>query len=51
MPRPLRSIYVGVPYHLTQRGNHRQDVFLTDADRRRYLAWLREYAMQYALNV
>ncbi|MDA0207271.1 MAG: hypothetical protein O3A53_10440 [Acidobacteria bacterium] len=27
---------VDVPHHITQRGNNRQDVFLTDEDRRRY---------------
>ena len=30
-----------VPYHVTQRGNNRQDVFFTDDDRRAYLGFLR----------
>jgi len=51
MPRPARTIIAGVPYHLTQRGNHRQDVFLTDDDRRQYLAWLRNYTRRYALDI
>ncbi|MHB9026345.1 MAG: transposase [Armatimonadota bacterium] len=51
MPRLPRMILIGVPYHVTQRGNHRQEVFLTDEDRRRYLIWLHEYAERYALDI
>jgi putative transposase len=36
MPRQGRVVAVGVPHHITHRGNNRQDVFLTDEDRRRY---------------
>ncbi len=36
MPRQARVVAVGVPHHITHRGNNRQDVFLTDEDRRRY---------------
>ena len=32
----------GVPHHITQRGNNRQDVFLLAEDRRSYLKTLRE---------
>ena len=32
----------GVPHHITQRGNNRQDVFLVDEDRRFYLDTLAE---------
>ncbi len=35
-------VVAGVPHHLTQRGNNRQDVFLVDADRRAYLDRLRQ---------
>ncbi len=41
MPRQPRVVAVGAPHHITQRGNNRQDVFLLDDDRRRYLATLR----------
>jgi putative transposase len=41
MPRPARVVAVGVPHHITHRGNNRQDVFLTDEDRRRYQHLLR----------
>jgi hypothetical protein len=35
-----------VPRHVTQRGNTRQDVFLTDDDRRYYLTVLRDRSRQ-----
>jgi GrpB-like predicted nucleotidyltransferase (UPF0157 family) len=34
MPRVARVVIPGVPHHVTQRGNNRQDVFFTDDDRR-----------------
>ncbi|MGH8175516.1 MAG: transposase [Steroidobacter sp.] len=34
MPRPLRLHVPGAFYHVTLRGNHRQDIFFTPADRR-----------------
>ena len=40
MARPLRLEFPGAVYHLTARGNARQDVFLDDADRARFLALL-----------
>ena len=33
----------GVPHHLTQRGNRRQQVFFRDADYRAYLGLMREW--------
>lgn len=37
MARPLRIEYPGALYHVTARGNARQDIFLDDEDRRRFL--------------
>ena len=42
MPRQARVVAVGVPHHITHRGNNRQDVFLSDEDRRRYQNLLRD---------
>jgi putative transposase len=42
MPRVARVVIPGVPHHVTQRGNNRQDVFYTDDDRRHYLRLLGE---------
>jgi len=37
-------VAIGLPHHITQRGNARQDVFTTDALRRAYLELLSEHA-------
>jgi len=51
MPRIARVVIPGVPHHITQRGNRGEDVFLTDAGRRRYLALLEEYAPKHGLSI
>jgi putative transposase len=42
MARPLRIEYPGAVYHVTSRGNARQDVFLDDEDRLKFLEVLRQ---------
>ena len=42
---------MGVPHHVTQRGNGRQDVFFTDRDREVYLDRLFDHAVRYSLRV
>ena len=37
MTRPLRIEFPGAFYHLTGRGNARQDIYLTDDDRAEFL--------------
>ena len=51
MPRIARAVVRGVPRHVTQRGNRRQDVFFSDQDRLRYLSWLKAYADRAGLEV
>jgi len=51
MPRIARSVFSGVPHHITQRGNRREDVFFSDEDRAAYLAWLSDYGAKYKVNV
>jgi putative transposase len=51
MPRTSRFVLPGVPHHVTQRGNRRGQVFFKDDDHRTYLAWLREYAVEYEIDV
>ena len=41
MPRQARVVAVGAPHHITQRGNNRQDVFLSSDDRQVYLDLIR----------
>jgi putative transposase len=42
MPRSARLVVPEVPHHVVQRGNRRQPIFFTDADRRSYVAALAE---------
>jgi putative transposase len=51
MPRRPRFIIPDVPYHITQRGNNRQNVFLTDQDRNRYIEILREHGSRHNLRI
>ncbi len=51
MPRSARAVFAGLPHHVTQRGNRREDVFFTDADRRAYLDWLAHYCAEEGVEV
>lgn len=51
MPRQARVVAVGVPHHVTQRGNNRQDIFLLDEDRRFYLQTLAAFSQRYRLTL
>jgi putative transposase len=49
MSRIARVVVPGIPHHITQRGNSRQDVFHCDEDRRLYLKLYTEYAKRFSL--
>jgi putative transposase len=51
VPRISRIVVPGLTHHVTQRGNNRQDVFLTDADRVAYLQVLKYQAAKCRLEV
>jgi len=51
MPRLSRTVFAGVPHHITQRGNRREDIFFTDEDRLTYLSWLKEYSEQHDVEI
>ena len=51
MPRLARTVFADVPHHVTQRGNRRENVFFTDADRRTYLTWLKAYCDAHGVAV
>jgi putative transposase len=51
MPRLARTVFAGLPHHVTQRGNRREDVFFTDEDRRTYLDWLKSYCDAHAVEI
>jgi len=51
MSRIARIVGVGLPHHITQRGNYGRDVFLDDNDRRRYLSWVQEYSGKFGVSI
>jgi len=51
MSRIARIILEGVPYHVTQRGNGRQQVFSEDRDYRLYLDLLRDSCQKERLPI
>ena len=51
MPRLSRTVFAGVPYHITQRGNRREDVFFNEDDRAAYLEWLLAYCDKYGVEI
>ena len=51
MARTARVVVAGVPHHVTQRGNNRDPIFLSDSDRILYLRMLREESLRYGLRV
>ena len=51
MARLARVVLEGVPVHVTQRGNRRQDVFFETSDRLLYLRKLREHSTRHGLDI
>ncbi len=51
MPRIGRIVAVGHPHHITQRGNYRQKIFSNNADRKKYLSFLKDECNRYGLAI
>jgi len=51
MPRTARIVIPEYPYHVTQRGNYRQEIFQDDRDREKYLSWIEEYSRKHKLPI
>lgn len=51
MARIARVVAVGVPHHVTQRGNRRQAVFFSSADYRAYLRLMADWCRQSGVEV
>ena len=51
MPRLSRTVFAGIPHHITQRGNRREEVFFTDDDRLAYLDWLKDYCDKHGVEI
>ncbi len=50
MARIARVTVPGIPHHITQRGNRRQSVFFSEADRRLYLRLLQEQGDRFGIT-
>ncbi|MEZ0149813.1 MAG: transposase [Candidatus Reddybacter sp.] len=51
MPRVARNVFAGIPHHITQRGNRREDVFFEDDGRTVYLEWLAHYCWKFDVDM
>lgn len=47
MARPLRIEFPGALYHVTSRGNERRRIVRDDADRQKWIEWLRRTVETY----
>ncbi len=50
MSRIARVTIPGIPHHITQRGNRRQNVFFSDADRSLYLRLLKDQGKRFGIT-
>ena len=51
MSRKARFVVPGIPHHITQRGNRRNNLFFTDNDRKQFLFWLEEAARKSSTSI
>jgi putative transposase len=51
MARPLRVEYPGAYYHIMNRGNRREDIFISNYDREKFLAYLAIITERFSINV
>jgi putative transposase len=51
MTRRRRVTPAGIPQHVIQRGNNRHVCFAQEADMKAYIAWLRDYAQAFCVDI
>ena len=51
MLRIARIVIAGLPHHITQRGNNKQDVFFVDEDRVVFLQLLKQQAQKFGVRI
>jgi putative transposase len=51
MPRIARVVVPDIPYHVTQRGNYKQDIFLDDKDKFKYLSLVKEHSVDQKVEI
>ncbi|MBW2010509.1 MAG: transposase [Deltaproteobacteria bacterium] len=50
MARIARAVAPGIPHHVTQRGNRRQQTFFNDEDYQSYLELMSEWGMKFQVE-
>ncbi len=51
MPRIARIVIPNYPYHITQRGNNKRNIFSEDRDKEKYLSYIDGYSENYDLSI
>lgn len=51
MARMARAVAPGLPHHVTQRGNRRQQTFFDDGDYRAYIGFAREECRRFGVEI
>src|SRR5437868_4439875 len=51
MARPLRIEFAGAIYHICARGNARQQIFVGDSDRNRFVELLRQSSRRFEVSI
>ena len=51
MSRIARVVNAGFPHHVIQRGNRRQDVFFSAADKEEYISLMKEQSKKHDLKI
>lgn len=51
MPRIARVIAIGYTHHITQRGNYKQNIFIDDIDREKYISIIKKESKRYGLKI
>ncbi len=51
MARTARVVVPHLPYHVTQRGNHRSEIFFSRSDKVLYLSLLKKYSQKFKMQI
>jgi len=51
MARPLRIEYPGAFYHVINRGNAGEDIFINDQDRKKFLEYLEKAIERFEIRI
>jgi len=51
MARMARAVAVGIPHHVTQRGNRRQQTFFCEDDYQTYISVMAEWCSRYGVEI